>query len=88
MAISVNQNGHFEEMGALLQILQIVGNSTLFYLLFDTHDSPGSVFIWKSKFTIGFGIVGKIWLKSPCVRKVLNKIVRRWEFIFKINKRA
>ena len=25
MAISVNQNGHFEEMGAWLQILQIVG---------------------------------------------------------------
>ena len=47
MAISVNQNGHFEEMGAWLQILQIVGNSTLFYLLFDTHDSPGSVFILK-----------------------------------------
>ena len=59
MAISVNQNGHFEEMGAWLQILQILENSTLFYLLFDTHDSPGSVFIWKSKFTIGFGIVGK-----------------------------
>ena len=58
--ISVNQNGHFEEMGAWLQILQIVGNSTLFYLLFDTYHSPGSVFIWKSKFTIGFGIVGKI----------------------------
>ena len=41
-------------MGAWLQILQIVGNSTLFYPLFDTHDSPGPVFIWKSKFTIGF----------------------------------
>ena len=38
MAISVNQNGHFEEMRAWLQTLEIVGNSTLF----DTHDSPGS----------------------------------------------
>ena len=60
MAILLNQNGDFEEMGAWLQILQIVGNSTLFYLLFDNHHSPGSVFIWKSKFTKGFGIVGKI----------------------------
>ena len=34
-------------MGAWLQILQIVGNSTLFYLLFDTQDSLGSVFIWN-----------------------------------------
>jgi hypothetical protein len=59
MAISVNQNVHFEEMGAWLQILQIVENSTQFYKLFDTHDSPGSIFIGKSKFTIGFGIVGK-----------------------------
>ena len=54
MAILVNQNGHFEYMGVWLQILQIVGNSTLFYLSFDTHDSPGSV-----SFTIGFGNVGK-----------------------------
>ena len=60
MAILLNQNGHFEEMGAWLQILKIVGNSTLLYLFFDTHNSPGSIFIWKSKFTIGFGIVGKI----------------------------
>ena len=60
MAISVKQNGHFEEMEARLQILQIVGNSALLYLLFDTQDSPESVFIWKSKFTIKVGIVGKI----------------------------
>ena len=60
MAISVNENGHFEEMGAWLQILQIVWHSTLFNVQFDTHDSPGSIFIWKSKFTVGFGIVGKI----------------------------
>ena len=39
-------------MAAWLQILQIICNSTLFYPSFDTHDSPGSVFIWKSKFTI------------------------------------
>ena len=47
MAISKYENGHFEEMAAWLQILQVVGNSTLFYLLFDANDSPGSVFIWK-----------------------------------------
>ena len=33
-------------MAAWSQILQIVGNSTLFYLSFDTHDSPGSVFVY------------------------------------------
>ena len=60
MGVSVNQNNHFEEMGAWFQILQLAGNSTLFYQSFDTHDSPGSVFVWKSKFTIGFGNVGKI----------------------------
>ena len=47
MAISEYKNGHFEEIGAWLQILQMAGNSTLFYLSFDTHDSPGAVFIWK-----------------------------------------
>ena len=45
MDISVNQNGHFEEIGTWLQILQIVGNSTLFYLLFDTKDIPESNFL-------------------------------------------
>ena len=35
--------GHFEEMGAWLQILLIVGHSTLFYLIFDTYSGPGSV---------------------------------------------
>ena len=60
MAISVNENGHFEKMAAWSQILQIVGNPTLYYLSFDSYDSPGSVFIWKSKFSIGFGNVGKI----------------------------
>ena len=44
------------KMGAWLQILQVMGNSALFYLLIDTHDSPGSIF----KFTKGFGIVGKV----------------------------
>jgi hypothetical protein len=38
---------HFEEMAAWSQILQIVGNSTLIYLSFDTHDSPGAVFVLK-----------------------------------------
>ena len=32
-------------MAAWSQILQIVGNSTLIYLSFDTHGSPGTVFI-------------------------------------------
>ena len=47
MAIPEYKNGHFEEMGAWSQILQIVGNFTLFYLSIDTHDSPESIFIWK-----------------------------------------
>ena len=47
MAIPEYKNGHFEEMAAWSQILQIVGNSTLIYLSFDTHDSPGAVFIKK-----------------------------------------
>ena len=58
-------------MAAWSQILQIVGNSTLFYLSFDIHDSPEAVFIWKSKFSIGFGNVGKIWVKSPCVQPLI-----------------
>ena len=60
MAIPEYKNGHFEEMAAWLQILQIVANSTLFYLSFDTHDSPESVFIYKSKLTIVFGDEGEI----------------------------
>ena len=47
MANSECQNCHFEKMAAWLQILQIVGNSTLIYLWFDTHDSPGAFFIQK-----------------------------------------
>ena len=35
MAIPEYKNGHFEEMAAWSQILQIVGNSTLIYLSFD-----------------------------------------------------
>ena len=45
MAIPEYKNGHFEEMAAWLQILEIVGNSTLIYLLFDTHDIPGHLCI-------------------------------------------
>ena len=37
MAIPEYKKGHFEEMAAWSQILQIVGNSTLIYLLVDTH---------------------------------------------------
>ena len=47
MAIPEYKNGHFEEMAAWSQIPQIVGNSTLLYLSFDAHDSPGAVFIEK-----------------------------------------
>ena len=47
MAISEHKNGHFEEIRGWLQILELGSNSTIFYLLFDTHDSPGAVFIWK-----------------------------------------
>ena len=43
MAIPEYKTGHFEKMTAWLQILQIVGNSTLIYLSFDTHDSLGAV---------------------------------------------
>ena len=45
MAIPEYKNGHFEEMAAWSQIPQIVGNSTLIYLSFDTHDSPRAVFV-------------------------------------------
>ena len=45
MAIPEYKNGHFEEMAARLQILQIVGNSTLIYLLFNTHDTPWAALI-------------------------------------------
>ena len=30
-------------------------------------DSTGAVFIWKSKFTIGFGNLWKFWVESSCV---------------------
>ena len=42
--------GHFEEIGAWSQILQIMANSTPFYLSFDNHDSPGSVVYRNGKF--------------------------------------
>ena len=42
MAIPENKNGHFEEMAAWSQILQIVGNSILIYL---SYDIPGPVFM-------------------------------------------
>ena len=45
MAIPEYKNGHFEEMAAWSQILQIVGNSTLIHISFDTHDSPGAIFV-------------------------------------------
>ena len=45
MSIPEYKNGHFEEMATWSQILQIVGNSKQFYLSFDTHNSPESIFI-------------------------------------------
>ena len=46
------------------RIRLIFQNSILFYLSFNTHDSPKSVYIWKSKLSIefgfGIGIEGKI----------------------------
>ena len=45
MAIPEYKNDHFEKMAAWSQILQIVGNSTLIYLSFDTHNSPGAIFV-------------------------------------------
>ena len=45
MATLKNENGHFEDISAWSQILQTVGNSTLIYLPFDTHDIPGAVFV-------------------------------------------
>ena len=50
MAIPEYKNGHLEEIAAWSQILQIVGNSTLVCLSFDTHDSPGAVFVLKWEF--------------------------------------
>ena len=43
------KNDRFEEVGAWPKILEKEPNSTIFYLIFDTHDSPGFVFIWKCK---------------------------------------
>ena len=45
MAIPAYKNGHFEEMAAWSQILEVAGDSTQIYLSFDTHDSPGAVFV-------------------------------------------
>jgi hypothetical protein len=47
-------NSQFFENGSMPTLIKI------FYPLFDTHDSPGSAFIWKSNFNIGFGNEGKI----------------------------
>ena len=47
------------------KIQQIVGNSNLFKLSFDTRDCPGAVFIWKSKFTKVFEMWGKFESNLP-----------------------
>ena len=58
MAIPEYKNGHFEEMAAWSQILQIVGNSTLIYLSFDTHGSPGLSSYRNGKFLTLISLCG------------------------------
>ena len=65
MAILVYLNGYFEKMAAWSQILQIVGNSTLFYRSFDTHDSPGSVFVY---------VEGQIYYRIWKCGKILSQM--------------
>ena len=55
--IAIQEYENFDEMAAWLQILQIVDIPTLIYLLFDTHDSPVSVFIKNGKFLDPFSCV-------------------------------
>ena len=43
--IKENKNGHFEGIGCIVADSENSGNSTLIYLSFDTHDSPGAVFV-------------------------------------------
>ena len=47
MAIPEYKNGHFEEVAAWLQILQVVGNSTQIYLSFNTPDDTRAFFIYR-----------------------------------------
>ena len=59
-----HRNEYNYKLGAWWQNLRLVHNSTLFRGIFDTYVDPGSVF----KFSIGFENVGKIGVKSPCVK--------------------
>ena len=85
MAISEHKNGHFEEIRGWLQILELGSNSTIFYLLFDTHDSPGAVFIWKweiyrpyllvwycSKIVLGLSVLQFWWLSCLLEKQIFK----------------
>ena len=66
MAIPESKNGYFEEF--LLQILEIVGNSPLFYLSFDGYESLGSVLIFFSPHLL-------VWVGHACV-KIMIYVVK------------
>ena len=81
MAISEHNNGHFEEIRGWLQILELGSNSTIFYLLFDTHDSPGAVFIWKWETYRPYLLVWLVWAARP-VCTIPHKEIRSIFFPF------
>ena len=54
------QNGHFEEIRAWLQILDLGSNSRISYIIFDTHDSAG---LWSRRHIETWNL----WSSSPCV---------------------
>ena len=62
-------------MGVWWQNLRLVPNSTLFCLMFDMYVDPGSALIFKFKFSIGFGNVGKFGVKSPWLWLDKNGVV-------------
>ena len=74
MAISEYKNGHIEKMAAWSQILQIVGNSTLFHLPFVTYDSPGSLLI-KVQIYYRIWKYGKIFYSNVPVCDIYLNII-------------
>ena len=82
MAISEFKDGHFRiqkwpfwRKRAWLQILEWGSNSTISYLTFDTHDSPGAVFIWKREIYRPRLLV---CLDKPFHNKHLKKLRQRY----------
>ena len=71
MVIFVVLNGNF-------RVLKIIYTHTLFYLSFVTHDSLGSVFIWKSNFILGF----EMWI-PPCVHRLIDLAQSLTETVWK-----